>query len=124
MLKDKNIIKAKAKQRRHRIIRKRVSGTPDRPRLIVFRSLKHIYAQIVDDTAPSGSHTIASATSLEVKPDKAMKKAEKSYQVGLLIGEKAISKGISKVCFDRAGYKYHGRVKAIAEGARKAGLDF
>ncbi len=121
-MKDKNIIKAKARQRRHWLIRKRVSGTADRPRLVIFRSLKHTYAQIVDDTTEKGCRIIASASSLGANLEG--KKSEKSFKVGLLIGEKALSNGIKKVCFDRAGYKYHGRVKAIADGARKAGLVF
>lgn len=121
-MKDKNIVKTKARQRRHWLIRKRISGTPNRPRLVVFRSLKHTYAQIIDDTAEKGGHTIASVSSLGAKIEG--KKSEQSFKVGLLIGEKALSSGIEKVCFDRAGYKYHGRVKAVADGARKAGLLF
>ena len=124
MLKDKNKIKEKARERRHWIIRKKVKGTKDKPRLIVHRSLKHIYAQIVDDTSPKGTNTLVSASTLELKDNNGMKKTELSYKIGAILGEKAIDKGISAVCFDRAGYKYHGRVKALAEGARKSGLKF
>ncbi|MBW6516807.1 MAG: 50S ribosomal protein L18 [Candidatus Cloacimonetes bacterium] len=123
MLKDKNIKKKLAKSRRHWAIRKRLSGTKERPRLVIFRSLKHIYAQIVDDTAGK-TYAAASTLSKELQLDPKMKKTEKSFKVGELLGEKALSNGISKICFDRAGYKYHGRVKALAEGARKAGLIF
>jgi large subunit ribosomal protein L18 len=123
MLKDKNMKKKMSKNRRHWAIRKRLSGTGERPRLVVFRSLKHIYAQLIDDT--DGKTIVAASTiSKDIKIEPAMKKTEQSFVVGQLIGEKALAIGISKICFDRAGYKYHGRVKAVAEGARKAGLIF
>ena len=103
--------------RRHLRVRKNVAGTPERPRLVVFRSLKHITAQIVDDTTGRTMMTVTS-NALEGK------KSEKSMQVGKLIAEKAKAAGVSKVVFDRAGYKYHGRVKAVADGAREGGLEF
>jgi large subunit ribosomal protein L18 len=103
--------------RRHLRVRKNVSGTPERPRLVVFRSLKHITAQIVDDTTGRTMMTVTS-NNLEGK------KSEKSVAVGKMIAEKAKAAGVSKVVFDRAGYKYHGRVKAVADGAREGGLEF
>lgn len=103
--------------RRHLRVRKTVAGTPERPRLVVFRSLKHITAQIVDDSTGRTMMTVTS-TSMEGK------KSDKSVQVGKLIAEKAKAAGVSKVVFDRAGYKYHGRVKAVADGAREGGLEF
>ena len=104
--------------RRHLRVRKRVKGTAERPRLVVFRSLKHITAQIVDDVQGRTLITVDS-TGLE-----SGKKAEKSLEVGKLIAAKAKDAGITKVVFDRAGYKYHGRVKAVADGARQGGLEF
>ena len=103
--------------RRHLRVRKNVAGTAERPRLVVFRSLKHITAQIVDDTT---GRTMMTVTSVKLEG----KKSEKSVQVGKMIAEKAKSAGVSKVVFDRAGYKYHGRVKAVADGAREGGLEF
>ncbi len=104
--------------RRHLRVRKALAGTPDRPRLVVFRSLKHIYAQIVDDTT---GRTLLATSSHGLTEGK---KAERSAQVGKAIAEKAKAAGISRVVFDRAGYKYHGRVKAVADGAREGGLEF
>jgi large subunit ribosomal protein L18 len=103
--------------RRHLRVRKRVSGTAERPRLVVFRSLKHIYAQLVDD---STSRTLAMVSDHKLTG----KKSEKSTEVGKLIAQKAKDAGYSSVVFDRAGYKYHGRVKAVADGAREGGLEF
>ncbi len=103
--------------RRHLRVRKNVAGTAERPRLVVFRSLKHITAQIVDDTT---GRTMMTVTSVKLEG----KKSEKSVQVGKMIAEKAKAAGVSKVVFDRAGYKYHGRVKAVADGAREGGLEF
>ena len=103
--------------RRHLRVRKRVSGTAERPRLVVFRSLKHIYAQLVDD---STSRTLAMVSDHKLTG----KKSEKSSEVGKLIAQKAKDAGYSSVVFDRAGYKYHGRVKAVADGAREGGLEF
>jgi large subunit ribosomal protein L18 len=105
------------RKRRHRRVRARVSGTPERPRLVVHRSLKHIYAQIVDDAAQRTLLTVS---------DHALtgKKSERSAAVGKLVADKAKAAGITRVVFDRAGYKYHGRVKAVADGAREGGLEF
>ena len=104
--------------RRHLRVRKKVVGTPERPRLVVYRSLKHIYAQLVDDVARRTLATVSSHTISEGK------KTEKATAVGKALAERAKSTGITRVVFDRAGYKYHGRVKAVADGAREAGLDF
>ena len=104
--------------RRHLRVRKRVVGTAERPRLVVFRSLKHITAQLVDDEQGRTLITVVS-TGLETG-----KKSEKSLEVGKQIAAKAKDAGITKVVFDRAGYKYHGRVKAVADGARQGGLEF
>lgn len=106
----------------HTRIRLRVNGTPERPRLAVFRSVKHIYAQIIDDRQ---GHTLASASSR----DKSAKvgsggNVAGAEEIGKLIAERARDKGVSKVVFDRGGYHYHGRIKALAEAARKAGLEF
>lgn len=112
-----------ARKRRIKSIRKKMSGTADRPRLVVFRSIKHISAQIINDEI--GSTLVAmSSVSKDFQKDKSKKKSELSFEVGKKLGELAKKKGISKVCFDRGGYLYHGRVKALADGARKAGLEF
>ena len=103
--------------RRHLRVRKRVGGTAERPRLVVFRSLKHIYAQLVDDTS---NRTLATVSDHKLTG----KKSERSTAVGKLIAEKAKDAGLSRVVFDRAGYRYHGRVKAVADGAREGGLEF
>jgi len=103
--------------RRHKRIRGKISGTKDVPRLYVFRSLKHIYAQIIDDDA---NRVLIGVRDHGIKG----KKIEIASKVGELIAKKALEKKITKVVFDRAGYKYHGRVKALAEGARKVGLKF
>ena len=106
--------------RRYRI-RKRVSGTPGRPRLSVFRSTKHIYAQIVDDAR---GVTLACASSKEAPKPAAGGKTAASTAVGQLLAERAKASGVVRVCFDRGGYLYHGRVKALADGARAGGLEF
>jgi len=121
---DKNKQKRLARRRRHRRVRKRVFGTPERPRLNVYRSLTHIYAQIIDDTV---GHTLASASTIdrEIRERVAgLTKTEQARVVGRVLAERALAKGVTKVAFDRGGYKYHGRVKALAEGAREGGLDF
>ena len=109
---------------RHRRVRQRVAGTISRPRLCVFRSLNHVHAQLIDD---SSGQTLVSMSTLDSqvrgKTD-GMGKSEKAGIVGTLLAEKALNKGIKQVIFDRGGYKYHGRVKALAEGARKGGLKF
>src|SRR5260370_39556041 len=109
---------AERRARRHLRVRQTVSGSQERPRLVVFRSLKHIYAQLVDDVAHRTLMTVSSATLSEGK------KSERSVQVGKAIAAKAKAAGIQRVVFDRAGYKYHGRVKAVADGAREGGLEF
>ena len=114
-----------ARRRRHHRVRLKVKGTSPRPRLCVFRSLNHIYAQVIIDDSPG--HTIVSASTLdpEIKSDTAGKtKTGKAELVGSMLAKRALSKGISQVAFDRGGYKYHGRVKALAEAARQGGLKF
>jgi large subunit ribosomal protein L18 len=110
---------------RHRRVRKNLSGNPERPRLSVFRSAKHIYAQVIDDTK---GVTIVAASTLEPKSNgqgaSTRPKLAASGLVGKLIAERAIALGVSQVVFDRGGYKYHGRVKALAEASREAGLKF
>ncbi|MFB3053397.1 MAG: 50S ribosomal protein L18 [Dehalococcoidia bacterium] len=113
-----------ARIRRHRRVRRSVSGTPERPRLAVFRSLTHIYVQVIDD---SSGHTLVAASDLEadVRSQRdGKKKSQIAEKVGDTIARKAVEKGIKTVVFDRGGYKYHGRVKALAEAARKGGLSF
>jgi large subunit ribosomal protein L18 len=112
----------KSREVRHKRVRKSVSGTAERPRLCVYRSLSHIYCQLIDD---SQGHTLVSASTLdnELKSND-KKKAETAASVGKLIAERASESGIKKVVFDRGGYQYHGRVKALADAARKAGLEF
>ena len=111
-----------ARTKRHERLRLRLSGTPARPRLAIFRSLNHIYAQVIDDT--SGS-TLAAASSLESGlKGAAGTKMDGAKRVGQLVAERAKAAGIAQVVFDRAGFKYHGRVRSLAEAAREAGLDF
>lgn len=110
--------------RRHLRVRARVIGTGARPRLCVFRSLNNIHAQIIDD---STGHTLVSASSLDTDIKSKIagkKKTEIAGLVGTLIAQRAVEKDIKQIAFDRGGYKYHGRVKALAEAARKTGLDF
>jgi large subunit ribosomal protein L18 len=102
-------------------IRKKVYGTPERPRLCVFRSAKHIYAQIIDDTI---GKTLASASTVEKDFAKAGDKKACANAVGKLLGSRALESGIKQIVFDRNGYIYHGRIKSLSEGAREAGLDF
>ena len=111
-----------ARIRRHERVRKVVSGTPERPRLAVYRSLTHIYAQVIDDER---GHTLAASSTIE----KALKgangnKSAQAKAVGTALAKKAIDAGVTKVVFDRGGNRYHGRVKALADAAREAGLDF
>lgn len=115
-----------ARKRRHARVRKYVKGTSERPRLNIFRSTNHIYAQVIDDTQ---GVTLASASSLEVgrkspKEIKDKNRVEQATVVGKMVAERALEAGITEVVFDRGGYKYHGRVKALAEGSREAGLKF
>lgn len=115
--------KAIGKQRRHERIRKKVGGTAARPRLSVYRSLNHVYAQIIDD---SKGITIAAASSLDgsLKNVKQKGNIAMAKEIGGLIAKKAAEKGIKQVVFDRSGYLYHGRIKALADAAREAGLEF
>ncbi len=111
-------------RRRHQRVRRKVNGTAERPRLAVFRSNQHIYAQLIDDNQ---QHTLVAASTLEPNLKSELKSGatcEASAEVGKLIAQRAIEKGISKVVFDRGGSLYHGRVKTLAEAAREAGLDF
>ncbi len=110
-----------ARLRRHERVRKNISGTAEKPRLNVFRSLNHIYAQIIDDTK---GITLVSASSLDKAFDGNGGNIDGAKAVGKLVAEKALEKGIKTVVFDRGGYIYHGRVAALAEGAREAGLEF
>ncbi|MFQ5646252.1 MAG: 50S ribosomal protein L18 [bacterium] len=112
----------KSRINRHRRVRKKISGTADCPRLAVYRSLKHIYAQVIDD---SRGITLVSASTLhdELKKQKD-KKVDLARKVGEMVAERALEKGIKKVAFDRGGYIYHGRVKSLASGAREKGLAF
>ena len=116
--------KKEARLRRKQRVRKKVIGTSDRPRLSVFRSTRHIYAQIIDD---SQGLTIAAASSMEKEVRGGSKPGDKkavAEQIGKLIAGRAKDKGVSKVVFDRGGFMYHGRVKALSEGAREGGLTF
>lgn len=113
-----------ARTRRHTRVRKKVAGTPERPRLAVFRSLNHIYGQIIDDAV---GRTIVAASDLEAEVRKARdgkKKTEVAAVVGEVLARKAKEAGVTRVVFDRGGFKYHGRVRALAEAARKGGLEF
>ncbi len=111
-------------KRRHRRIRKKVNGTPERPRLAVFRSNQHIYAQVIDDVA---QHTLAAASTLEPELRATLSSSstcEASAAVGKLVAQRAVAKGIEQVVFDRGGNLYHGRVKSLADAAREGGLNF
>jgi large subunit ribosomal protein L18 len=113
-----------ARRRRHVRVRKRVHGTAARPRLCVFRSLSHIYAQVIDDES---GQTLVAASDLEKEAQASAngtRKTGRAALVGRLVGQRALKKGIKELVFDRGGYKYHGRVKALAEAAREAGLKF
>lgn len=115
----KQINRKEIRAKKHKRIRNKISGTSEIPRLSVFRSLKHIHAQIIDDQA---GHTLVAASSLEIKDGSS--DANTANKVGQLIADKAVKDGIKNVVFDRSGYIYHGRVKALAEGAREGGLEF
>jgi large subunit ribosomal protein L18 len=112
------------RERRHRRVRARVSGTASRPRLNVFRSLSNIYVQVIDDQTGA---TLVSASTIDAELKAGMagkKKTEQAKLVGRTVAERAKAKGITEVVFDRGGYRYHGRVKALADGAREGGLEF
>jgi large subunit ribosomal protein L18 len=116
------------RKRRHYRVRRKMQGTPERPRLSVFRSLKHIYAQVIDDRA---GHTLVAASTLDPEVEERitargrdeMTPVDQAKVVGETVGRRALDEGITRVVFDRGGYKYHGRVRAVAEGAREAGLE-
>ena len=113
-----------ARLRRHKRVRKHVIGTSERPRLNVFRSLRHIYAQVIDDSL---EQTLISASTVDREVEtqiEGLSKIEQARVVGKVLAERALSQGINKVVFDRGGYKYHGRVKALADAAREGGLEF
>jgi large subunit ribosomal protein L18 len=116
--------KKQARMKRKQRIRKKLSGTPERPRLCVFRSAKHIYAQIIDDSNGQTMVAISTLDALVKGHGKFDNKIAKAAFIGKMLGEKAVTKGIKKVVFDRNGFLYHGRVKAVSDGAREAGLDF
>jgi len=122
-MKKKSITQLKelARKRRIKAIRKKIFGTTEMPRLAVFRSIKNISGQIINDETGTTLLSI-STLSKEIELDKSKKKVEQSFDVGFKLGEKALEQGIKEVCFDRGGFLYHGRVKAFADGARKAGL--
>ncbi len=114
------------RERRHRRARERhnLKGTPERPRLNVFRSTRHIFAQIIDDTK---GHTLVAASTLddEIRADATkLNKTQEAKAVGKLLAQRALSKGLKQVVFDRGGFKYHGRVKSLADASREAGLEF
>jgi len=122
------VLKAKSRQinrkKRHRRVRTKVFGSPERPRLNVFRSSKHIYAQVIDDQS---GETLVAASSLDPQLRSELDRGgnrEAARKVGTLLASRAVEKGIKNVVFDRGGYLYHGRVKELADGAREAGLNF
>jgi large subunit ribosomal protein L18 len=117
-------IRQQARLKRKKRIRKKIYGTQQRPRLSVFRSARHTYAQVVDDTT---GHTLAAASTLDKEAQSGSKsenKVEAAKLVGKLVGQRALGKGIKEVVFDRNGFLYHGRIKSLSEGAREAGLVF
>jgi large subunit ribosomal protein L18 len=121
---DKAKAKRLARQRRHVRVREGVHGTSDRPRLCVFRSLRHIHAQVIDDTS---GRTLVAASTLDAEVRSQLDEKDKTAQagvVGQVLAKRALAAGITQVVFDRGGYRYHGRVKGLAEAARKAGLQF
>jgi len=112
------------RERRHRRVRAKVAGTPERPRLNVFRSNRHIFAQLIDD-AKGNTLVAASTLDADVRSKAAqLKKKEEAKAVGKLLAQRAVEKGLKLVVFDRGGYRYHGRIKSLAEGAREGGLEF
>jgi large subunit ribosomal protein L18 len=119
--------KENARLKRKQSIRKRISGSVERPRLSVYRSTQHIYVQVIDDSEDAKSNTLVASSSLDpaiLESLKGMKKRDQAKQVGKKIAELCLAKGIDKVVFDRNGFIYHGRVSALAEGAREGGLKF
>ncbi len=121
MAKDKHSIKRDARIGRARRVRSKITGTADRPRLAVFKSLNHLYAQLIDDT---GRRTLAGVSSLKGGLNITGNKTDKARAVGEAIGKKAQELGIKAIVFDRSGYSYKGKIKALADAARKTGLEF
>ncbi|MEX1037626.1 MAG: 50S ribosomal protein L18 [Acidimicrobiia bacterium] len=113
--------RTEARRRRHGRVRKHISGTGERPRMAVYRSNRYIYVQLIDDAA---GHTIASASSQEKDLRSETLTEEIAAKVGKLVGDRAKEAGVTSVVFDRGGYKFHGKIKALAEAARKSGLEF
>ncbi|HUY97316.1 MAG TPA: 50S ribosomal protein L18 [Verrucomicrobiae bacterium] len=113
--------RAAARRRRHRRVRGRVSGTAQRPRLCVYRSLRHVYAQLIDDTT---GRTLASAATVESAVEASGATCQSAEVVGRVLAERAVAAGVRQAVFDRAGYLYHGRVRVLADAARAAGLEF
>ncbi len=121
----KTLQKARMRKVRHRRVRKSIRGDAARPRLNVFRSLKHIYAQVIDDTAGATLLSLSTNTpEIRSKLESGMDRKAQSKVVGQVLGEKMKAQGVSSVTFDRGGYRYHGRVKALADGVRESGLEF
>jgi ribosomal protein L18 len=125
--------KLESRKIRHRSLRKRIEGTSERPRLVVFRSARHIYVQVIDDLSRTPlaaasdllkKEAAAAAKAEKQSSEKQPKKSDRAKEVGKAVAKLCLEKGISKVVFDRAGYKYHGRVSAVAAGAREGGLQF
>ena len=117
-------LRTQARLKRKKRIRKKLAGTANQPRLCVFRSAKHIYAQVIDDSI---GQTLAAASSLEKtvrESSEAKNKLSAANSVGKIVGQRALEKGVKKIVFDRNGFLYHGRIKAVSEGAREAGLKF
>ena len=112
-----------SRKRRHHRVRKKITGTPDRPRLAVFRSSRHLVLQVIDDEA---GHTLAAASTVEpdVRSGGSTGTVDAAARVGTLLGERARAAGVAKVVFDRGGFAFHGRIKAAADAAREAGLEF
>ena len=116
--------RAEVRQKKHRRLRNRLAGTTERPRLAVFRSNNHMYVQVIDDTV---GHTLASASTVEKEVSEGLEKTnnvEAAAHLGTVIAKRALDKGITKVVYDRGGYIYQGKVKALADAAREAGLEF
>lgn len=107
--------------KRHRRLRKKISGTPDRPRLAVFRSNRHLYAQVIDDL---NGRTLAAASTLDPDLKLSSNSVESAGKVGELVADRVLKQGVSTVVFDRGGYRFHGKIKALADGAREKGLKF
>ena len=120
----KKVSKAAVRQKKHRRLRHHLNGTAQTPRLCVFRSDKHMYAQIIDDSV---GHTLVSASTLQAEVKEGLEHTntmEAAEKLGTVIGKRAVEKGITSVVFDRGGFIYHGKVKAVADAAREAGLEF